>query len=258
MRCNQRKRCHLIESLYLGYILVKSKSWCISIRHGFGCMSRYIFQAIVAKSHDAKLVILNLPGPPKVVGADKDCSCKTSSSSSSLSSSSPSSSSSSPSLLPILVGLIKVWKLLIPKCESRNDLLHHHVPGWTNIVKCQHTLWQLKRFQFKGLSPNFHMATIQNIHKILEIAAQKVSTTMISLDIEFLEVLTKEIFEIFGNILWISLNLTLSSPQTYFVNIFKSYFANSSDMEFLEVLTEGLERVLMVRGGGREVITIYS
>lgn len=32
----------------------------------------------------------------------------------------------------------------------------------------------------------------------------------------------------------------------------------SSDMEFLEVLTEGLERVLLVRGGGREVITIYS
>jgi hypothetical protein len=31
-----------------------------------------------------------------------------------------------------------------------------------------------------------------------------------------------------------------------------------SDMEFLEVLTEGLDRVLMVRGGGREVITIYS
>ena len=30
------------------------------------------------------------------------------------------------------------------------------------------------------------------------------------------------------------------------------------DMEFLEVLTEGVERVLMVRGSGREVITIYS
>ncbi|XP_075044934.1 solute carrier family 12 member 4 isoform X2 [Mixophyes fleayi] len=29
-------------------------------------------------------------------------------------------------------------------------------------------------------------------------------------------------------------------------------------MEFLEVLTEGLEKVLLVRGGGREVITIYS
>uniref|UniRef100_A0A8C3ACA9 Solute carrier family 12 member 7b n=1 Tax=Cyclopterus lumpus TaxID=8103 RepID=A0A8C3ACA9_CYCLU len=29
-------------------------------------------------------------------------------------------------------------------------------------------------------------------------------------------------------------------------------------MEFLEVLLEGLNRVLMVRGGGREVITIYS
>lgn len=31
-----------------------------------------------------------------------------------------------------------------------------------------------------------------------------------------------------------------------------------SDMEFLEVLLEGLNRVLLVRGGGREVITIYS
>lgn len=30
------------------------------------------------------------------------------------------------------------------------------------------------------------------------------------------------------------------------------------DMDFLEALTEGLERVLMVRGGGKEVITIYS
>ncbi|KAG8200488.1 hypothetical protein JTE90_000568 [Oedothorax gibbosus] len=29
-------------------------------------------------------------------------------------------------------------------------------------------------------------------------------------------------------------------------------------MEFIEVLTEGLEKVLMVRGGGREVMTIYS
>jgi len=29
-------------------------------------------------------------------------------------------------------------------------------------------------------------------------------------------------------------------------------------MEFLEVLTEGMERVLMVRGGGSEVITIFS
>lgn len=29
-------------------------------------------------------------------------------------------------------------------------------------------------------------------------------------------------------------------------------------MEFLEVLTEGLDRILMVRGGGREVITIFS
>lgn len=38
--------------------------------------------------------------------------------------------------------------------------------------------------------------------------------------------------------------------------IFLDY--RNADMEFLEVLTEGLERVLMVRGSGREVITIYS
>ena len=33
-------------------------------------------EVIVAKSHEAKLVILNLPSPPKIVGADKDASCK--------------------------------------------------------------------------------------------------------------------------------------------------------------------------------------
>ena len=33
-------------------------------------------EVIVAKSHEAKLVILNLPSPPKVVGPDKDASCK--------------------------------------------------------------------------------------------------------------------------------------------------------------------------------------
>lgn len=42
-----------------------------------------------------------------------------------------------------------------------------------------------------------------------------------------------------------------------FVFVFSSLTC-TSDMEFLEVLTEGLERVLLVRGGGREVITIYS
>lgn len=34
--------------------------------------------------------------------------------------------------------------------------------------------------------------------------------------------------------------------------------SSTPDMEFLEVLTEGLNRVLLVRGSGREVITIYS
>ncbi|ESO89777.1 hypothetical protein LOTGIDRAFT_124507 [Lottia gigantea] len=38
----------------------------------------------------------------------------------------------------------------------------------------------------------------------------------------------------------------------------KTSAGEESYMEFLEVLTEGLDRVLMVRGSGREVITIYS
>ncbi|XP_077083212.1 solute carrier family 12 member 7 isoform X3 [Siphateles boraxobius] len=38
----------------------------------------------------------------------------------------------------------------------------------------------------------------------------------------------------------------------------KNQGGDENYMEFLEVLTEGLERVLLVRGGGREVITIYS
>ncbi|XP_063071272.1 solute carrier family 12 member 5 [Engraulis encrasicolus] len=38
----------------------------------------------------------------------------------------------------------------------------------------------------------------------------------------------------------------------------KNRSGDANYMEFLEVLTEGLNRVLLVRGGGREVITIYS
>uniref|UniRef100_A0A4W5KAS6 Solute carrier family 12 member 5b n=1 Tax=Hucho hucho TaxID=62062 RepID=A0A4W5KAS6_9TELE len=38
----------------------------------------------------------------------------------------------------------------------------------------------------------------------------------------------------------------------------KNRMGEENYMEFLEVLTEGLNRVLLVRGGGREVITIYS
>uniref|UniRef100_A0A672NDG6 Solute carrier family 12 member 5-like n=1 Tax=Sinocyclocheilus grahami TaxID=75366 RepID=A0A672NDG6_SINGR len=38
----------------------------------------------------------------------------------------------------------------------------------------------------------------------------------------------------------------------------KSRGGDENYMEFLEVLMEGLNRVLLVRGGGREVITIYS
>ncbi|MED6250999.1 hypothetical protein ATANTOWER_018527, partial [Ataeniobius toweri] len=38
----------------------------------------------------------------------------------------------------------------------------------------------------------------------------------------------------------------------------KNRVGDENYMEFLEVLTDGLNRVLLVRGGGREVITIYS
>ncbi|XP_053570333.1 solute carrier family 12 member 7 [Bombina bombina] len=38
----------------------------------------------------------------------------------------------------------------------------------------------------------------------------------------------------------------------------KNRHGDENYMEFLEVLTEGLNKVLLVRGGGREVITIYS
>ena len=31
-----------------------------------------------------------------------------------------------------------------------------------------------------------------------------------------------------------------------------------TDMEFVEALTEGVSRVVLVRGGGHEVVTIYS
>lgn len=55
-----------------------------------------------------------------------------------------------------------------------------------------------------------------------------------------------------ANISIVSKNLSLFICCNYY-----SWLKNA-DMEFLEVLTEGLERVLLVRGGGSEVITIYS
>ena len=64
----------------VGAHIISTKCWIkLKIVFAFVFLPKYKrekFQAIVAKSHDAKLVILNLPGPPKVVGADKDCSCK--------------------------------------------------------------------------------------------------------------------------------------------------------------------------------------
>lgn len=53
------------------------------------------------------------------------------------------------------------------------------------------------------------------------------------------------------------LSFTKQEKKSVLFNIpvFNQY---TLDMEFLEVLLEGLNRVLLVRGGGREVITIYS
>lgn len=54
---------------------------------------------------------------------------------------------------------------------------------------------------------------------------------------------------------------TFTKYVTFYYDFNEEWFSLSwsfIDMEYLEVLTEGLERVLMVRGGGREVITIYS
>lgn len=33
-------------------------------------------EVIVNKSHDAQLVILNLPGPPKDTSLERECNCK--------------------------------------------------------------------------------------------------------------------------------------------------------------------------------------
>ena len=49
--------------------------------------------------------------------------------------------------------------------------------------------------------------------------------------------------------------LIFIGQETFFSRVF---FRERNYMEFLEVLTEGLDRVLMVRGGGREVVTIYN
>lgn len=59
----------------------------------------------------------------------------------------------------------------------------------------------------------------------------------------------------YGNRVQKYVNLDERIIQKIILMFFLNY---SKDMEFIEVLTEGLEKTLMVRGGGREVITIYS
>lgn len=54
----------------------------------------------------------------------------------------------------------------------------------------------------------------------------------------------------------LKIKLTQCEKKIIFWFMFLNLFY--SDMEFLDVLTEGLDRVLLVRGGGREVVTIYS
>ena len=41
-------------------------------------------------------------------------------------------------------------------------------------------------------------------------------------------------------------------------NLFNFTAREVSYMEFLEALTDGIERVLLIHGGGEEVITAYS
>ena len=47
--------------------------------------------------------------------------------------------------------------------------------------------------------------------------------------------------------------INLPSPPTEQTNL-----AAYSYMEYVEALTEGLDRLLLMRGSGREVITIFS
>ena len=53
-------------------------------------------------------------------------------------------------------------------------------------------------------------------------------------------------------------NCECLSSLDYSTKYYSPFFFFRADMEFLEVLTEGLDRVLMVKGCGREVVTIYS
>lgn len=66
----------------------------------------------------------------------------------------------------------------------------------------------------------------------------------------------------FNRSIWFFANKAQTWPpalrQPFMFSCCKCSLTHKPDMEFLEVLTEGLERVLLVRGGGSEVITIYS
>ena len=58
--------------------------------------------------------------------------------------------------------------------------------------------------------------------------------------------------------MWNEFKFGNSSKSFYGKTLFKNLKAHFPDMEFIEALTEGLRRVVLIRGTGAEVVTIYS
>lgn len=139
-------------------------------------------EVIVNRSHDARLVLLNMPGPPRNTDGDENCILF--------------------SMRNYLVSH-SMW----PESQRSFDLDNSYswYPLRAGSACTMNSLWY-----FIGIwSHGHHMAHNR----------------------DFLFFMSMSVLSVLN---W------------------------SLDMEFLEVLTEGLERVLLVRGGGREVITIYS
>ena len=138
-------------------------------------------EVIVNKSHDARLVLLNMPGPPRNPAGDENC---------------------------ILHFLLTVDCASLPVYQDWTQFHFNrfifHLLNWVN--------WKWTNSCVFCHSYSRHSCSSYSIYAF----------------------------------------------YCYWENVSRPVLNRWSDMEFLEVLTEGLERVLLVRGGGSEVITIYS